>query len=337
MSESKKRALILGIGGQDGSYLADLLLERGYRVHGLYRHSSADNLWRLRHLVEPDGSYRVKLWQGDVTDFRSLQQVVMYSNPDEIYNMADQDSVTWSYHIPRVSMDVTYGGVHNLLEVVRVVNMDLVVGKSIRVFQPVSATMFGDAGSPQNELTPLNPLSPYACAKAAAYHLCRYYRQVHGLFVSCGIMYNHDSPRRKPDYLCQKIARGAFDCYRDPTKRLALGPLDVRVDVGWAPDYMVAAYKMLQHDRPDDYVVSSGFAHLIRDVCNTAFGYFGLDYREFVVADEGFNRPDRGKIVGNPEHIRKVLNWEPRFTAVNVVHKLCEFLRETSEVETKTV
>lgn len=242
-----KRALILGIGGMDGSYLAEVLLDKGYSVHGLYRRSSVDNLARIRHLLG-----RVTLHQGDMADSLSVREAICLAQPSLIFNEADQDSVGWSFNTAGLSVDITYGGLARLLEFLR--RWD----EKVRVFQPLSATMFGAAPPPQDESTPFAPASPYACAKTAAYYLCQHYRREYGLHVSTAILFNHDSPRRGPGYLLQRIAR------REPL----WGDLQEVVDVGHAREYMEAAWRIMQLDRPDDFVLGTGRGYRIADLAS---------------------------------------------------------------------
>lgn len=247
-----KRALILGIGGQDGSYLADILLEQGWVVHGMHRRSSVDNLARIAHCRD-----RVKLWQGDLLDLASLVKALDGAEPNVVFNEADQDHVGWSKECALYSASVTYGGVANLLEAIRWTACRLPIG--CKLFQPLSATMFGDCPAPQDELTPLAPNSPYACAKAGAWHLCRHYRREHGLDVRCAIMFNHDSPRRGGEYLLQRIAHG----------QKIDGDLSTVVDIGYAREYMEAAVKIMELPPPQndffqhDYALGTGMGYTI--------------------------------------------------------------------------
>lgn len=262
----RRRALILGINGQDGSFLADILLGKGYEVHGLYRRSSVDNLWRLRHI-----SKSIQLHPGDLSDISSVGRVIAEVYPQEIYNEADQDHVGWSYHTPVLSMGITAGAVAGILELVREIN------PRIRVFQPVSATMFGDAPPPQNEATEFNPQSPYACAKLAAYYLARYYRQAHGMFVSTAILFNHDSPRRcGQGYLLHDICSAAIRVAHGQQQNVAVGDLDMIVDIGYAREYMEAAWNILQLPAPDDFVIGSGTAPTIRYMATEALRQVGV-------------------------------------------------------------
>lgn len=239
-----KRALILGIGGQDGSYLADILLEAGWEVHGMHRRSSVDNLSRIAHIRD-----RVTLHQGDLLDQRSMWEAIRNSECEVIFNEADQDHVGWSKTCPLYSYQVTYGGVALLLELI----LNWKGGREIKLFQPLSATMFDDCPAPQDETAKLRPNSPYACAKAGAWHLCKHYRREHGIDVRCAILFNHDSPRRGPGYLLQDIAAG----------RPIRGDLSTVVDIGYAREYMEAAVKIVELPPPQndlyqhDYVLGT--------------------------------------------------------------------------------
>lgn len=313
-----RRALITGITGQDGSYLADILLERGYEVHGLIRHSSADNLCRLRHCLD-----KLTLHRGDVLDSVSLEMALLCSEPDEIYHEADQDSVAWSYDAPLYSHAVTAGSVQTLLELVRQFR------PKAKVFLPVSATMFGDAPAPQNELTPFNPSSPYAVAKVAAYHAARYYRQAHGLFVSTGILFNHDSPRRADGYLLQKICRGAVRIYYGLQKTLPLGNLDLRVDVGYAREYMEAAHAILQLDQPNDFVLATGEGWTLRQMVKEAFSLAGVDDpAHYLTTDSRFYRPGpQPTLIGDASKARQVFGFNPQWSIGRLMAYLIGELR----------
>lgn len=249
--------MILGVGGQDGSYLAELLLQQGYEVHGTVRRSSVDNLGRVRHLTTRLHRNTFVLHEADLTDFYSVLAACDAAGAHEVYNMADQDHVRWSRSTPRYSLDVTAGGCLNVIQASYNVNRD------VRIFQPISSTVFGGAPTvtPQTVDTPLYPQSPYACAKACAWHMCRSVRRG-GTWVACGVFYNHDSERRGPDYLLQRIARG---------EGLA-GNLDTVVDVGYAPEYVEAAWKMLQHPEPLDLLIGTGWPYTIRSLLGSRAG-----------------------------------------------------------------
>lgn len=281
-----KRALITGIGGQDGSYLAELLLREGYEVHGLYRRSSVNNLSNIDHIKD-----RLFLHRGDVTDYGSLQRIVCDSAPNEIYHEADQDNVDWSFKTPSYTFDVTIKGVSNLLEVVRHYDAG---NPETKVFIPCSAMMFGDATPPQKEDTPFNPQSPYAVGKASIYHLSRYYRQIDGMFVSTGILYNHDSVRRNGDYLLHRICKAAVLCSLGEMKEFVFpGDIDTYVNVGCAKEFVSYFHKILQLNAPDDFVIGGRYNLTIRELMSEAFRLVGENYLVFYKSG-GVHRP--GKI-----------------------------------------
>lgn len=348
---TSKRALILGVGGQDGSYMADILLEKGYEVHGLHRRSSVDNLWRIKHLLSDDllvdkspfgRPNRITLHRGDLGDPLSVNRAIQESNPQEIYNLADQDDVGWSYNTLAYSMDVTAAAVGRLLAYCRCWDQE------VKVFQPISATVFGNAPPRQNEGTPLNPLSPYACAKAAAWHLCRYHRQVYGTRVWCGVLYNHDSPRRGKGYLLDKVCQGALDFKAGRCSKLAIGDLSQHVDLGFAREYVEAAWLMLQEERfpsdlslgrtcsqPDDYVLCSGRASSICNIVAEAFRQVGIEDspRDLVVADPRFATSRPGPtacLAGDYTKAHRELGFEPRTTMEQLVAMKLSQLRGES-------
>ena len=301
-------ALILGIGGQDGSYLADILLERGCAVHGLYRHSSVNNLTRIEHIRD-----RVTLHQGDITDPSSVLRVLQTVGPDEVYNEADQDHVGYSLDTPGVSFDVTARATATTLEMVRLVD------KSIRFFQPCSATMFGDAPSPQDENTPHNPQSPYACAKTAAYHLARYYRQAYGMFVSTAIMYNHDSPRRDGEYLLHQICRQALN-----GSEIVVGDPGMVVDIGYARDYMAGAVDILQQKKPDDFILASGLCYTIHAIAGRVTTI--LRQSSYTVrADKTLLRPGKQPtLVGDIGKAYRAFRFSPDCSMNNLLSMILE-------------
>lgn len=269
-----KRSLILGAGGQDGSFLADILLARGDTVAGLHRHSSVDNLARVAHCRD-----RLKLYRGDLLESDSVHHAVRDFLPDEIYNVADQDNVGWSHVCPKYQRAVTCDAVDDLLVYCS--------ARPVRVFQPLSCTMFGNAPPPQNEETPLDPKSPYAAWKAAAWQVCQKHRE-RGVWVSCGIMFNHDSPRRAPGYLLQDVCRQAVAVARGKLDAVTVGSLDVRVDVGCAKEYMEAAVKMLSLPEPGDYCIGTGTAWQI-----LGFAHHALE----CALDRGIHIDDAGAYV----------------------------------------
>jgi len=311
-----KRVLITGINGQDGSYLTDLLLDEGCEVHGLYRRSSVDNLRRLAHLR---GHPRLNLWPGDVTDASSLEAVVAESQAEEVYHEADQDSVGWSAITPAYQIDTTVKAVVHLLEAVR-----LHIPQA-RVFLPCSAMMFGDPaysefdpdGKALTEKSPFAPASVYGAAKVAVHQLAGMYRRRHGMFVTCGILFNHDSPRRSEHYLLHKICLGARRIAKGEQQTIPLGNLDGKVDVGFSRDYMEAAIAMVRFRRPEDYVVASGQAHTVGELLSLALSMAGVQHgprelEKFVTPDPAFTFKPRGVLWGSYEKALADLGWRPR-------------------------
>lgn len=318
-----RRALILGA-GQDASYLADILLEKDYQVHLMYRRSSVDNLTRIAHCRD-----RLVLHQGDVCDPWSVEKVVYGEVLDEIYNEADQDSVGWSKASPDYQYDVTFRSVARLLEMVKW------VAEGTRIFQPLSAHMFGDPATletqvPQDENTRFNPQSPYAIAKVAAYHCCRYYRML-GVHVSCGILFNHDSPRRSEHYLLHKICKAAVRIAAGKQQTLALGNLDARVDVGYAKDYMEAAWLMLQQDKPDDCVIGTGMAFMVEEMVEHAFeiaGVTGIALNR-VTRDKEFWHPAPASFFqADATKAFEWLGWEPKTNVWVLIEMLVKHFQE---------
>lgn len=314
-----KRVLITGMGGQDGSHLADILLEQDCEVHGLYRHSSCDNLWRLKHCID-----RGTLHKGDVTDPGAVNRIIRDVQPAELFHVADQDNVGWSKETPLHTVNVTIGGVVNVLEAVKL------HAPRCKVFVPVSATMFGMAKPPQSEWTPFDPQSPYACAKLAVHHLCRWYRKEHGLFVSTGIMFNHDSPRRCGDYLLQKICRGAVAIARGEQQTLTLGNLNLRVDIGHAKEHMEAAVAMLQLPEPEEFVIGTGIAPTIRQMVDAAFHAAGCLtlVNERIKVDEGLASQPQPTLIADTTKARCRFDFRPRWDALSVADLLVRDLLE---------
>lgn len=308
-----KRALILGIGGQDGSFLADLLLDKGYAVHGMYRRSSSDSLWRIAHIRD-----RVHLHIGDMTDGGSIDRIVREVHPHEIYNEADQDHVGASYDSPEVSVDVTAGAVLRLLETVRKFN------KSIRVFQPCSATQFGWSDPPQSEETPMNPGSPYACAKALAYNLCRHYRRDRGVWVSTAILFNHDSERRRGNYLLHEIARSVAR-----RELISVADPGAVVDIGYAPEFVDGIWRVMQQDQPSDYVLATGLPWPVQPIIASACKFAGLPGNHPILTDLSKVRPGGSPtLIGNPSKAKREIGWSPTVDAVQMVKRLVSYYRE---------
>jgi GDPmannose 4,6-dehydratase len=281
------KALILGINGQDGSYLAEVLLEKGYEVHGVIRRSATGNTKNIEPILD-----RIHLHYGDLADPISLSNIINQTRPSEIYNEADQDHAGISFMIPAYNFEVTGAAVGRLLEIVRQIDT------SIKFFQPVTSNMFGlTAECPQNEQTRFNPMSPYACAKVFAHSLCHMYRQAYNMFVTVGIFYNHESPRRTESYVTRKITRSVARIKRGLQDKLVLGDMNALVDWGYSKEYMEAAWRMMQLDRPDTFVIGTGEVHSVKDFVEEAFAYVGLDPEKYVKSSQQFFRPAQNSVL----------------------------------------
>jgi GDPmannose 4,6-dehydratase len=304
-----KKALITGISGQDGSYLAELLLEKGYEVTGIIRRSSSFNTERLDPIYQDPhaASYRLRLVYGDLDDASSLGRILHDVQPDEIYNLGAQSHVRVSFDVPEYTVSTVAMGTLRLLEAMRD------TGIKARFYQASSSEMFGAAKPPQDESTPLVPRSPYACGKVFAHHLCHNYREAYGMFIACGILFNHESPRRGIPFVTRKVTRSAARIKHGLDHKLYLGHLDARRDWGFAGDYVEAMWMMLQQDRPGDYVIATGESHSIRDLLDVAFGTLGLDWHQYVETDPRYLRPTEvDHLEGNAAKARKELGWEPK-------------------------
>jgi GDPmannose 4,6-dehydratase len=304
-----KRALITGITGQDGSYLAELLLAKGYEVHGIVRRSSSFNTERIDKIYQdphaPD--YRMRLHYGDLEDGSSLANLISRIEPSEIYNLGAQSHVRVSFDMPEYTAATVAIGTLRLLEAVR----DL--GIACRFYQASSSEMFGSAKPPQHEGTPFQPRSPYACAKVFAHQLCQNYRDAYGLFISCGILFNHESPRRGIPFVTRKITRTAARIKHGLDRKLYLGNLDARRDWGFAGDYVEAMWMMLQQERPDDYVIATGESHSVREVLEVAFGALGMSWEPYVEFDSRYLRPTEvDHLHGDASKARQKLGWKPK-------------------------
>jgi GDPmannose 4,6-dehydratase len=298
-----RRALVTGIGGQDGSYLAELLLDEGYEVYGVVRRPPAAYAPALAGVFD-----RVKLVDANLLDQASLARALAQTSAAEVYNLAAPSFVPRSWDEPVLTAEFAAVGVTSLLEAVREVD------PSIRVYQASSSEIFGEpAESPQSEGTPLNPVTPYGVAKAYGHFIAHSYRRRYGMFTSCGILYNHESPRRPVDFLPRKVARAAAAISLGLEQELALGDLDARRDWGYAKDYVRAMWLMLQHDEPADYVVATGDSHSVQELVELAFGRVGLDWREHVRSDPSLRRgaAELHDLVGDASRARSVLGWEP--------------------------
>jgi GDPmannose 4,6-dehydratase len=317
-----KKALILGVTGQDGSYLADLLLGKGYEVHGLYRKSATGNTRNIRHLMDDPGLFgqRFFLHRGDLADPTSLYRVISEVRPQEIYNEADQDHVRWSYDMVGYSSDITGAAVARILEIIRQID------PGIRYFQPCTSNMYGLTGAEvQNEETPFNPQSPYAIAKVFAYHTTRYYRDAFGIHASTGIFFNHESPRRPAEYVTRKITQSVARIATGRQKALVLGDLSARIDWGYAPEFMEAAWTMLQQESPGDYVIATGEAHSVRELVDEAFSVVGLDPDEYVRTSAEFMRPTKtSALVGDTTKARDAFGFQARVRFKELVRIMVE-------------
>lgn len=317
----EKVALVTGITGQDGSYLAELLLEKGYTVHGLIRRSSTFNTARIDHLyVDPhEVGPRLHLHHGDMTDGSALARLIRSVAPDEIYNLAAQSHVAVSFNQPEYTCDVAGMGVIRLLEAIRE------TGVPCRLYQAGSSEMFGDAPAPQNEQTPFSPRSPYAAAKVLAYQLVRNYREAYGMFAVTGILFNHESPRRGETFVTRKISRAVAAIVAGRQDAVYLGNLDARRDWGHAHDYVRAMWMMLQADSPVDYVCGTGESHTVREFCELAFDHVGLDWRDHVRIDERYFRPTEVDFLkADASRLEADLGWRPTVRFEDLVREMVE-------------
>jgi GDPmannose 4,6-dehydratase len=324
-----KKALITGISGQDGSYLAELLLSKGYVVHGVIRRSSSFNTERLDGIYQDPhvADYRLRLHYGDLEDGSSLQSLVKKIEPDEIYNLGAQSHVRVSFDIPEYTASTVAMGTLRLLEVVRE------LGTKVRFYQASSSEMFGSSAPPQNESTPFSPRSPYACAKVFAHQLAQNYRDAYGLHVSCGILFNHESPRRGIPFVTRKITRAAARIKHQLDQKLFLGNLDARRDWGFAGDYVEAMWLMLQQDTPDDYVIATGESYSVRDVLDVSFGALDLDWKKYVELDARYLRPTEvDHLHGDATKAREKLGWKPKVT----FRELIEMMVRADEADVRS-
>ena len=302
VSSMSKRAIITGITGQDGSYLAELLLDQGYEVVGVTRRLSAPNHWRIEHLLD-----RIKLRQGDLLDQLSLIRVIDEVRPHEIYNLAAMSFVPASWDQPMLTGEYNAQGVTRVLEAIRQVDT------SIKIYQASSSEMFGKVReTPQSELTPFYPRSPYGVAKSFGHYITVNYRESHDLFAVSGILFNHESPRRGLEFVTRKVTHGAAKIKLGLADSLALGNLDARRDWGFAGDYVRAMWLMLQREVPDDYVIASGESHTVRELVEIAFSHADLDWNQYVRTDPSLLRPaEVDLLVGDPTRAKNELDWAP--------------------------
>ena len=319
-----KKALITGITGQDGSYLAELLLEKGYEVHGLIRRTSSFNTQRIDHLYQDPhvNGVRFFLHYGDLADSVRMTKLLYELRPDEIYHLGAQSHVRVSFDIPEYTADVTGVGTVRILDAIR----ESGIGHAVRFYQASSSELYGKVAQvPQNEETPFHPRSPYACAKIYAYWITRNYREAYEMHVSNGILFNHESPRRGPTFVTRKITMAAARIKLGLQKELYLGNLDAKRDWGFAGDYVDAMWRILQQDEPGDYVIATGEAHSVREFCAEAFALLDLDWKEHVKYDPRYERPaEVDLLLGDPSKAKKVLGWEPKIPFKELVKMMVD-------------
>ena len=309
INEKQKTALITGVTGQDGSYLADLLLEKGYRVVAVKRRTSLISTDRINHIFDdPDKVVDFDLVYGNMIDSGNMHRLLLKYKPDEIYNLAAQSHVRVSFDTPEETADIVAMGTLRLLEAARNVCPD------VKIYQASSSEMFGDnPENPQSETTRLMPASPYACAKVFAHNLCRNYRESYGMHISSGILFNHESPRRGETFVTRKITRAAAKIRLGLQDKLYLGNLEAKRDWGFAGDYVEAMWLMLQQENPDDYVIATGETHTVQEFLHEVFNYAGLDVNKHVEIDERLFRPHEVPLLlGDPTKAKEKLGWEPK-------------------------
>jgi GDPmannose 4,6-dehydratase len=315
-----KRALITGVTGQDGAYLTEFLLGKGYEVHGLLRRASLFNTDRIDHLYHDPHlpGVNLALHYGDLSDGTALRRVLEKVRPDEVYNLAAQSHVKVSFEVPEYTADVVAMGTLRLLDALR----DYIIhgGDSVRCYQAGSSEMYGAAPAPQSERTPFYPRSPYAVSKVAAHWYAINYREAYGMFICNGILFNHESPRRGETFVTRKVTRAAARIKEGLQDKLYLGNLDAKRDWGFAGDYVEAMWLMLQQPKPDDYVVATGETHSVRDLVEQAFKEVGLDWKRHVEIDNRYLRPTEVDVLqGDAAKARKVLGWQPRIAFADLI------------------
>lgn len=324
------RALITGCTGQDGSYLAELLLAKGYEVHGLKRRASLFNTDRVDHIYQDlhERNRHFYLHYGELSDGSCLATLLYDIKPDEVYHLGAQSHVRVSFDVPEFTADVVATGTLRVLEAIRR------TGVKTRYYQASSSEQFGSTPPPQSETTVFHPRSPYACAKVFAHNITVNYRESYGMHASCGILFNHESPRRGETFVTRKITRAVAHIKLGLQKKLYLGNLDARRDWGYAPDYVEAMWRMLQQDKPDDYVIGTGQAYSVREFVEASFARVNLDWREHVEIDPRYFRPaEVDFLLADPSKARRVLGWEPKVTFQELVQIMVD--ADLHDVETR--
>jgi GDPmannose 4,6-dehydratase len=321
---AKRKAFITGITGQDGSYLAEILLEKDYEVYGMIRRSSSFNTARIDHIFG-----EVELVFGDLTDGSVLNRLMRTIQPDEVYNLGAQSHVQVSFEIPEFTADTTGMGTLRLLDAIRE------EGVRCRFYEAGSSEMFGKVvETPQTEATPFYPRSPYGVSKVFGYWITRNYREAYGMYAANGILFNHESPRRGPTFVTRKVTRAIGAILRGEQNELRLGNLEAKRDWGFARDYMEGAWRMLQADEPDDYILATGETHSVRELLDEAFGYVDLDWNDYVTIDERYFRPaEVDLLLGDATKAKEKLGWEPRIRFPELVRMMVDHDRERRQTE----
>jgi GDPmannose 4,6-dehydratase len=321
---AKRKAFITGITGQDGSYLAELLLEKDYEVYGMIRRSSSFNTARIDHIFGD-----VELMFGDLTDGSVLNRLMRTIRPDEVYNLGAQSQVHVSFQIPEFTADATGMGTLRLLDAIREEDV------KCRFYEAGSSEMFGQVHeTPQTEATPFHPRSPYGVSKVFGYWITRNYREAYGMYAANGILFNHESPRRGPTFVTRKVTRAIGAILRGEQNELLLGNLEAKRDWGYARDYMEGAWRMLQADEPDDYVLATGETHSVRELLDEAFGYVELDWHDYVKTDERYFRPaEVDTLLGDASKAKEKLGWEPSVRFAELVRMMVDHDRERRQTE----
>ena len=329
-----KRALITGITGQDGSYLAEFLLSKGYEVHGIVRRASTFNTGRIEHLYRDphDPEARLRLHYGDLTDSSGLRVLLERIQPDEVYNLGAQSHVRISFDQPEYTADVVALGTLRLLEAIR--DYQARTGRAVRFYQAGSSEMFGNAPPPQNERTPFHPRSPYGVAKVFAHWQTVNYREAYGLFAANGILFNHESERRGETFVTRKITRAATRISLGLQERFYLGNLDARRDWGYTGDYVEAMWLIVQRDAPDDFIIATGESHTVREFLAAVFGLLNLDWERHVAVDPRYFRPaEIDRLEGDASKARKILGWRPRVSFPELVRRMVDHDLELARAE----